>query len=316
MRPLVLWLGLGLLSVVARADFTNIINPSDPTFNQSLGINNAGTIAGYFGSGAAGHPNQGYTVVPPYGAPDFTNENFPGSAQTQVVGINNVGITVGFWIDGSNNNFGFVDKGGTFTSVNDPSTPTTGTTTNQLLGVNDNGVAAGFYNDSGGNSHAYTYNIGATTFAPINPTGATSAFASDINNAGLISGVAVVGGVTEGFLDSSGTFTFFEVPGATSTQFLGINNNGQAVGFYVDAVGNTHGLIYNIGTSSYQSVDDPSAAGTTAFNGVNDEGQIVGFYVDANGNTIGLLTSAVPEPRWPMIAVVALLGIVVGRRNG
>jgi hypothetical protein len=38
-----------------------------------------------------------------------------------------------------------VDNAGTFTSVNDPNTPTTGPTTNQLLGVNDNGVAAGFY---------------------------------------------------------------------------------------------------------------------------------------------------------------------------
>jgi hypothetical protein len=49
------------------------------TFNQDLGINNSGVIVGYFGSGAAGHPNQGYTVVPPYGQANFTSENFPGS---------------------------------------------------------------------------------------------------------------------------------------------------------------------------------------------------------------------------------------------
>jgi hypothetical protein len=31
-------------------------------------------------SGAAGHPNKGYTVVQPYNTQlDFTNENFPGS---------------------------------------------------------------------------------------------------------------------------------------------------------------------------------------------------------------------------------------------
>src|SRR5215467_5313569 len=57
--------------------FQDIINTADPTFNQELGINNSGLIAGYFGSGAAGHPNKGYTVAPPYTS--FTNENFTGS---------------------------------------------------------------------------------------------------------------------------------------------------------------------------------------------------------------------------------------------
>src|SRR5271165_231669 len=48
-----------------RFKFQDITNANDPTFNQELGIDNAGVIAGYFGSGAAGHPNKGYTVVRP-----------------------------------------------------------------------------------------------------------------------------------------------------------------------------------------------------------------------------------------------------------
>ena len=39
--------------------FQDIINTNDPTFNQELGINNQGVIAGYFGTGTAGHPNKG-----------------------------------------------------------------------------------------------------------------------------------------------------------------------------------------------------------------------------------------------------------------
>ena len=66
-----------------RFRFQDIINTNDPTFNQELGINNSGVIAGYFGSGTQGHPNKGYTVVPPYiNQLNFTNENFPGSVQT------------------------------------------------------------------------------------------------------------------------------------------------------------------------------------------------------------------------------------------
>jgi hypothetical protein len=111
----------------ASFTFQNILDAADPTFNQALGINDTGQIAGYFGSGAKGHPNKGYTVVPPYGQPNFTNQNFPGSVQTQVTELNNNGTTVGFWsnsnnANGINSNFGFVNQGGAFTNVNNPNT--------------------------------------------------------------------------------------------------------------------------------------------------------------------------------------------------
>src|SRR5689334_5915606 len=65
--------------------FTSIASPSDPTFTQLLGVNKAGEIAGYFGSGAdAKHPNKGFMLNAPN---SFTAENYPNSAQTQVIGI-------------------------------------------------------------------------------------------------------------------------------------------------------------------------------------------------------------------------------------
>ena len=57
-------------------------------------------------------------MVPPYGQANFTNENFPGSVQTQVTGINNTGTTVGFWANGvgtTASNFGWVNVNGSFT---------------------------------------------------------------------------------------------------------------------------------------------------------------------------------------------------------
>src|SRR5438270_917290 len=100
--------------------FKTLDDQADPTFNQLLGINNHGKIAGYFGSGAAGHPNKGYTLVPPYGQGNYTNENFPGSVQTQVTALNNKGFTAGFWVDGKGNNFGFIQWNGVFTSYKNP----------------------------------------------------------------------------------------------------------------------------------------------------------------------------------------------------
>ncbi len=48
--------------------FTTLDDQADPTFNQLLGINDEGKIAGYFGSGTPPtvHPNKGYTLNFPY----------------------------------------------------------------------------------------------------------------------------------------------------------------------------------------------------------------------------------------------------------
>ena len=122
--------------------FQTLNNSADPAFNQLLGINNSGVIAGYDGDGNA-LPNKGYVLSSPYGSGNYVSENFPNSAQTQVVGINNrsTPVTVGFWADNMANNFGFVDQNGVFTSVQDPGTPAAATTVNQLLGVNDSNIA-------------------------------------------------------------------------------------------------------------------------------------------------------------------------------
>ncbi len=101
--------------------FQKIDNSADLTFNQLLGVNNAGIIGGYFGNGT-NHANKGYTITPPYAQSNFTNENFPNSLQTQVTGLNDLGVTVGFWADAlpGTNNFGWTNVNGTFTQVVGP----------------------------------------------------------------------------------------------------------------------------------------------------------------------------------------------------
>ncbi|HLX51962.1 MAG TPA: hypothetical protein VKS82_26860, partial [Streptosporangiaceae bacterium] len=103
--------------------FTTLNDQADPTFNQLLGINSHNVIAGYFGSGTAGHPNKGYLLNPPYSQANYVNENFPSSQQTQVTGLNNKGDTAGFWVNTAGTNRGFVEWNGSFTSYTNPLTP-------------------------------------------------------------------------------------------------------------------------------------------------------------------------------------------------
>lgn len=286
-------------------DFHTFDNPADLTFNNLLGINNKGLIAGFYGSGAAEHPNQGYllTTSEPFTSGTFHSVQFPGAVQTQLTGLNDKGVTVGYFYPTNqgvafDNQFGFFEKNGVFTEVNNPHTPTQPNSgvliENQLLGVNDHNIAVGFYNDAMGNSHGYTYNIHTGKFsADINDPNAVSTVTAAINNKGDIAGFYTdSAGVTHGFLEDHFVFKTVDAPGATQTELLGVNDHGIAVG--EDIVnGVMHGIIYDAHTGTFTTLDDPNGVATT-FNGINDKGEIVGFYTDATtGNINGLL--AVPD---------------------
>jgi hypothetical protein len=272
--------------------FRTLDNANDPTFNQLLGINDFDQIAGYFGSGAQGHPNKGYVLLPPYSQRSYINENFPGSVQTQVTGLNNAGVTVGFWSSMNNanmvnDNHGFVDVHGHFRNADFPTGSPASPPVDQLLGVNDGDVAVGFYTDADNNNHGYEYNIRDNRFSSVVDPNApgTSLTAAAINDFGDVAGLYTnpANGNTDGFLLRHGRFTDLAVPGAASTMALGVNARDEVVGEWADAAGNMHGFTWTP-QAGFTTVDDPNGLGTTTINGVNDLGQVVGFY------TVGTIT--------------------------
>jgi hypothetical protein len=285
--------------------FRTIDNGQDSTFNQLLGINQNGLIAGYFGSGAMGHPNKGYLLVARHGQENYMNENWPESAQTQVTGLNDRGVTVGFWSSTNNagdppvnDNRAFVSVHGYFIDgdypTNDPAPPPV----DQLLGVNDHNVAVGSYNDGNGDTHAYTFDIRRNQFNQVTPNGIMNPTGAAINNNGEIAGFGTdntgdaSNGNTVGFLlRRSGRVAVLSVPGSTSTQALGINDRDEVVGVYTDSMSNMHGFTWTPWGGFQTLVDDPSAVGSSTINGVNDQGQLVGFYSDMQNNTHGFLAT-------------------------
>jgi hypothetical protein len=293
-------------AVHAAYTFRTLNNHHDLTFNQLLGINNDGLIAGYFGSGAAHHPNKGYLLHSPYGQGNYTSENYPGSKQTQVTGLNDNGVSVGFWSTQNNvsmtdNNFGFYAKGGHFHEVNFPAMGTATPPVDQLLGVNDSEIAVGFYVNNQGDSRGYEYNIKTARYTRVELPGlknlskAVSLTSTAINNAGGVAGFySVNGGTTFGFDRTSGGKVYkLAVKGASMTQPFGVNDSGEVVGAYTVGSGSsaqTFGFTWTPG-HGFTTVNDPHGVGSTIINGVNDRGDLVGFYTDSAGNTDGLLAT-------------------------
>jgi hypothetical protein len=282
--------------ISANYNFQTLNNNKDTTFNQLLGINNSGLIAGYFGSGMTGHPNKGYTLNKPYGQGSYTNENFPGSAQTQVTGLNNSGVTVGFWVDAKGANSGFYAAKHKFHTVNFPTNNNASPRFDQLLGVNDGGVAVGFYTDGKGKNHGFSYSIAKHVFRTIKVSGDSNVTVAAINNQGDVAGFATnSAGNTEAFLlRNDGKVLHLSFPGSTATQAFGVNDGDVMVGNYTDGTGSsatTHGFVWAPGFG-FQTVNDPNGTDSTTINGVNDHGSLVGFYTDSAGNTDGLLAKS------------------------
>ena len=240
--------------------FRTADNARDLTFNQLLGVNNEGVIAGYFGSGAQGHPNRGYVLLLD-GA--YRGENFPGSVQTQVTGLNDRGVTVGFWSDMNNANqvnanFGFFAVGGRFHRVNFPTGNNASPQVDQLLGVNDHDVAVGFYTNAQGSNRGYRYDIRTRTFTRVLVPGAPagqagpSLTAAAINNRGDVAGFyARTSAQTDAFLRlGNGQFRTLAVPGASMTQAFGVNDSDEVVGAYTVGSGDNaqmHGFTWRPG---------------------------------------------------------------------
>src|SRR5467141_3722273 len=184
-----------------RFRFQTIFFPGD-TFTQLLGINDFEVIAGYHGA----HINKGFVFTFPN---TFTPENFPNSAQTQVIGINNRGFTDGFFIDNAGATHGFLDINGNFTTVDFP-----GTTFNQLLGLNNFDQAAGYFADAANIDHPYIFDNNGGVFLVITiPVATGGVHATGINDKGSFSGFYIdSAGVNHGFLLAKGTFFTLDFP--------------------------------------------------------------------------------------------------------
>jgi hypothetical protein len=162
--------------------------------------------------------------------------------------------------------------------------------------VNNRGVIVGRYDD--GRSEQAFLRDARGRFTTLRIPGARSAWASGINDQGVIVGiysentplVKDPNATTHGFRWDRGRITKIDFPRATQTGAFGINNRGQIVGDYLDPRGSGTGRGFLWDNGRFTTIKPPGAVTTTA-QSINDRGQIVGTYSSdlATGTTRGFL---------------------------
>ena len=114
-----------------------------------------------------------------------------------------------------------------------------------------------------------------------------------INNVGQIVGFYFDNNVTDlfpnghahGFLYDNGFFTSFDIPCATATLPMDINDRGQIVGVYGDKDMIAHSFLLEDGKFTTFEVPFPGVV-ITDVSGINNRGQIVGRYLERNPDDI------------------------------
>ena len=108
--------------------------------------------------------------------------------------------------------------------------------------------------------------------------------------AGVATALAVVPAAAAAGAGQGG-YTTIDVPGATATFTVGVNDAGVVVGWYTDSHGTNHGFIDQGGV--FTTVNDPHA-GTAAGQGtvpvgITNSGVIAGSYIDAGNVSHGFI---------------------------
>ncbi len=156
----------------------------------------------------------------------------PGASLTQAYGINNRGEIAGDCII-DELAYGWVFDGDGYSILAFP-----GASATSAKGVNDRGQVAGWYYVDGPLAGGFLYDRGR--YFPFNDVAGTLPRFWDINTRGQI--IGQIWGPGRGFVLYKEDVTLLEFPGSDSTFGRGINDHGQAVGFYSSG-GEYHGYL-------------------------------------------------------------------------
>jgi hypothetical protein len=135
-----------------------------------------------------------------------------------------------------------------------------------------------------------------------------------INNSRIVCGdYAHPDGSQSGFFLSGGTFTEYDVPGAVTTNVLGINDPGDFTGTFDPGSGILQAFISVGGTLTSFSV--PAATATLAYQIDNSKQLVVGYYIDSSGLLHGYYRDANGALHFPIDPPSSVETILFGDNN-
>ena len=172
----------------------------------------------------------------------LTELTMPGATTVTLWDVNNGGMMVGSWTQGTgpaNYSQGFIYDGTSFTTLSGPA----GSMSSSALGISDTGIVVGNFYSS----------------ATIDPgTG------------------EVIFGPSAGFIFSGGSYTSFIVAGANDTFLRGISPDGRYLsGYYSTNAGAGIGFVYDTLTATLANLSMPNSQMTIP-QGINIAGIVVG----------------------------------------
>jgi hypothetical protein len=163
------------------------------------------------------------------------------ATETDSFAVNDAGAIAGDYVDAKSVQHGMILAGTKLTTVNHANCAT-----------------------SGG------FNGGAIAFYGINKAGAAAGWCTSTKT-----------GLNIGFVYSGGKFTAINFPKSNGTEAMGINDNGDVVGLYVDSTNVQHGFVKK-GTK-YTSIDVKGDTKAEAW-GINNAGQIAVFALNSSSD--------------------------------
>jgi uncharacterized membrane protein len=159
----------GFLQVRGRT-FLTIDAPSGPNTVNAQGVNNKGLVVGFYvGNDGQDHgfiANEkaarngrltGVAVADPV-IPNVAGEPGATFVFSQILGINDKGIAVGYYGDSTTSQHGFIynTRTGQYTFLDDPNEAFNGgVEVTQITGITNSGEITGFYSDANGVFHAF-----------------------------------------------------------------------------------------------------------------------------------------------------------------
>ena len=237
-------------------------------------VNNNNVVAGsFFDADSSVH---GFV----YRKGHYEQVDYPGSSETEVLGINDRGDLVGVYqIAGPLNFHGFLRHGGQFTTIDVPQAQF-GT---KIFGISKDMVMVGSFDDSQG----FILKGGSFTVfnAPQLPGEEFQTQLNGINNRGWISGQVSSDGAWRGFWFRERDLDFLQPLGSSDNEVTGMNGRGDIVGCHDATAGFISFEVEPSGQSKSKEEKDVLPVQqklASCVSGVNDARVVVGNYFQVN----------------------------------